>query len=401
MNVYNYVVSILIVCISYFFEIINYFDYSFVGLTASYQSSTNYCSLFAEHVSQGRNYTDFDWTTIILDTCAGRDSRIYPCLIDATQANRKLCDLFSQIQPIKLDIPEMLTEPNGYTGWLTKSSVYWPITINDEGAILRASYDMKIIDPLLVGYELERINGKYDHIYINQRTETPVFYVSSKSSTSNKIHQIRLPEQKVTTNDFLTNLKVGQRCRWCYSAIDGSNYIYISMDNSNSIERYETNGQKVISIYIQSPSGIILRNHDLWIVNSSQLIILSPRLLPDQTLTYLIKNQIDLSSLYNSPITNPLIYSDYSTFMPFHLDVDNYGRVYITGALLDLRSGNNRQSPGNNPQLYILTDGELRIPSVICAGPWGMFGVNVYHSKLKLRLLTSMNDFFFNLYSSP
>jgi len=295
----------------------------------------------------------------------------------------------------------MLSEPNGYTGWLTKSSVYWPVTINNQGAILRTSYDMKNMDQLLVGYELQRINDKYFHININQRAETPVFYIISKSSTGNKIDQIRLTEEKVTTQDLLNNIKVGQRCRWCYFAVDGSNFIYVSMDNSDSIERYENNGEKIISIYLPSPSGMIIRNHDLWIVNSSQLIILSPRQLSDQTLTYLIENQIDLSLLSDLPITNPLIFSDYSTFMPFHLDVDNYGRVYITGALLDLLSGDNRHSPGNNLQLYILADGELRMPSVICAGPWGMFGVNVYHSKLKLHMLTSTNDFVFNLYSSP
>jgi hypothetical protein len=73
-------------------------------------------------------------------------------------------------------------------------------------------------------------------------------------------------------------------------------------------------------------------HHNLWIVNNSELIILSPRILSDQSLTYLI-------------------------------DVDNYGRIYTT-------------------------DDELGIPSV-------MFGVNIYYSKLKLHMLTSTNDFLF------
>ena len=159
--------------------------------------------------------------------------------------------------------------------------------------------------------------------------------------------------------------------------------------------------KKFISIYLPSPSGIIIRNHNIWVVNNSQLIILVPRLLFNKKVTYLIKNQIDLASFYNLPITDPLFFSDYSTFRPFHLNVDNYGRVYVIGALLNLWSENDRYSPDNNPQLYILTDGEEEIPSIVCAGPWGMFGVNVYHSKLKLRMLTSTNDFYFNLYSSP
>jgi hypothetical protein len=384
------------------FEIKIFFTDTFlfihIGLTASYQSSTNYCSLFAEHVSQGRNHTNLDWTTIVLDTCAGRDPRIYPCLIDATQANKKLCDLFSQIQPVKLDSPDVLREPNGYTGWLTKTHVYWPMLINGESTILRATYDMKIMDPLLIGYELERVNGGYFHINIHQRTQIPILYISSKSSIGNKIQRIRLSEEKITTKDFLHDLKTGHRCRWCYLTTDGPNITYVSMDSSDSIEGYDNNGQKTISIYLPKPSGIIIRNHNLWIVNDTQLIILVPRLLFDETLTYLIENQIDLSSL---PITNSLIFSDYSTFLPFHLDVDNYGRVYIIGALVNLWTSNNRDSPGNNPQLYILTNAEEEITSTICAGPWGMFGVNVYHSKLKLRMLTSTNEFSFNLYSSP
>jgi hypothetical protein len=402
MNVFNYVDLILIVCLS-FKDLFCFFIciYICIGLTASYQSSTTYCSLFAEHASQGLNYTDFDWTTIVLDTCAGRDSRIYPCLIDATQADKNLCDLFKQIQPIKLDLADIETEPNGYTGFLTKSSVYWPITVNEEGIILRSSYDIKNVHPLLVGDELEKINGKYFHINIDQRTQTPVFHVSSKSSNDNKIHRIRLTNEKVTTEDFLTSVQIEQRCRWCYFAIDGPNITYVSMDNSNSIERHEYNGQKISSIYLPSPSGIIIRNHNLWVVNDSQLIILSPRLLIDQTLTYLIDHQIDLDLFYKLLITNPSTFSDYSTFMPFHLDVDNYGRIYVIGALVDLWSGNNRYSPGDNPQLYILTDGEQRIPSAFCAGPWGMFGVNVYHSKLKLRMLTSTKEFTFNLYTGP
>ncbi|CAF3353524.1 unnamed protein product [Rotaria sp. Silwood1] len=370
-------------------------------LTASYQSSTNNCSLFAEHGSQGRNYTDFDWTTIILDTCAGRDSRIYPCLIDATQAHRKLCDLFTEIQPIKLDPQKTVNETNGYTGWLTKLSAYWPMTINGEGVILRASYDMKIVDPVLIGYELETINGKYFHINLDQHTQTSIAYIITKSSIDNKIYRIRLTEQNITTNDVLNNFILEQHCQWCYFATDGPNIIFVTIDTGNSIEQYENNGQKINSIYLPAPSGIIIRNHNIWIVNNSQLIILDRYLLFDQAFTYRIKNQIDLSSFCNLPITNPLIFSDHSTFMPFHLDVDNYGRVYITGALLDILSGNSRYSPGNNPQLYILTDGEQLIPTTICAGPWGMFGVNVYHSKLKLRMLTSTNGFIFNLYSSP
>ena len=259
--------------------------------------------------------------------------------------------------------------------------------------MFRASYDLKTIDPLILGYELERIDGKYLHINIDQRSQIPVLYLSSKSSTSHSIHQIRLTDQKMTSIDFLSNVRIRQRCRWCYFAIDSSGYIYVSMDNINTIERYDINGQRITSINIPTPSGIIIRNNDLWIVNNSQLIILSPRLLPDQTLTYLIENQIDLSSLVNLPMTSP--------FMPFHLAVDNYGRVYIVGALLDLWSGNDRNLPGNNPQLYILADDEQGVSSTVCAGPWGMFGVNVYHSKLRLRMLTSMNDFFFHLYSHP
>ena len=328
-----------------------------------------------------------------MDTCAGRDPRIYPCLIDATQADRKLCDLFYQSQPIKLNPPDVVSEPSGYTGWLTKSSIYWPMNIDDEGVVFRASYDLRKIEPLVLGYELEQISGKYLHINIDQRSQIPLFYLSSKSPTSHRIHQIQLADQKITPIDFLSNLKIGQRCRWCYFAIDSSGYIYVSMDQTNTIERYDINGQKIISIHVPTSSGLIIRNDDLWIVNNSQLIILSPRLLSDQTLTYLIENQIDLSSLANLPITNP--------FMPFHLAVDNYGRVYIVGALLDLWSGNDRNVPGNNPQLFILADDEQGVPSIVCAGPWGMFGVNVYHSKLNLRMLTSMNDFFFHLYSNP
>lgn len=259
---------------------------------------------------------------------------------------------------------------------------------------------MKIINPLIIGYELENINGKYLHIIINQRIQTPVVYIKSKSSAGYRIYQIRLTDEKVSSQDFLSNFKVGQRCRWCYFATDGISYMYISMDNSNSLECYEMNGRKLISIYIPSPSGIIIRNHDLWIVNSSQLIILSPTLLSDQTLTYIIQNQIDLSLLFNSPFTNPMIFSDHSTFMPFHLDVDNYGRIYISGALLDFSSRNNRHSPGNNQQVYILSEDQLGIPSAICAGPWGMFGINVYHSKLNLRMLTSSYNYVFNLYST-
>jgi hypothetical protein len=305
------------------------------------------------------------------------------------------------MQPVKLDVPELLIEPNGYTGWLTKSSIYWPMTINGQGAIFRASYDMNTIEPFLFGYEREEIDGNYFHINIDQCTETPVVYINSKSSIDHRIHRLSLTKQKVTTQDFLMDFKVGKRCRWCYFAIDGcSNHVYMSMDNGNSIERYENNGEKVVPIHSPSPSGIIIRNHDLWIVNSSHLIILSPRQLFDETLTYLIKNQIDLSVLYNLAVPNPFILSDYSTFMPFHLDVDNYGRLYITGALLNLWSDNDRYSPGDNSQLYIVTNGEEEVPSVVCAGPWGMFGVNVYHSKLKLRMLTSTNDFVFNLYSS-
>ncbi|CAF1001170.1 unnamed protein product [Rotaria sordida] len=370
-------------------------------LTASYQSSTNNCSLFAEHVSQGRNYTNFDWTTIVLDTCAGRDPRIYPCLIDATQAHRKLCDLFWEIQPIKLDPQKIFYEPNGYTGWLTKSSVYWPMTINGEGIILRASYDIKIVDPVLIEYELETINEKYFHINIDEHTQIPIAYVVTKSLIDNKIYRIHLKEQKITANNFLNNFLLEQRCQWCYFATDGSNNIFVSMDNSDSIEQYDNNGKKMNSIYLSSPTGIIIRNYNIWIVNNSQLIILDRHLLLDQTYTYRIKNQFDLTSFYNLPITNPLIFSHILTFVPFHLDVDNYGRIYVTGALLDILSDNNRYSPGNNPQLYILTDSEQEIPSSICAGPWGMFGVNVYHSKLKLRMLTSTNDFIFHLYSSP
>ena len=356
--------------------------------------------MFAEHASQGRNYTNFDWTTIIFDTCAGRDSRIYPCLIDATQADIKLCDLLSKTQPFKLDIPEMLNEPNGYTGFLTKTSVYWPMSINDEGIILRSSYDMNVIDSILIGNELDTVNGKYFHISVDQRAQIPTFYIGSKSSIDNRIHRIRLKEQKVTTNDLFANVKIERRCQWCYFTTDGPDIIYVAMDSSNSIERYENNGGKTLSISLPAPSGMIIRNHDLWIVNGSQLIILAPRRLANGTVTYRIINQIGLASLYSLPITNPLILSGYSSFMAFHLDVDNYGRVYITGALLDLQSANDRKSPGENPQLYILSNGEQKTRLAVCAGPWGMFGVSVYHSKLKLHMLTSMDNFFFNLYSS-
>jgi hypothetical protein len=265
--------------------------------------------------------------------------------------------------------------------------------INGESVILRATYDTKIMDPLLIGNELER----YFHINIHQRTEIPILYVSSKSSIGNRIHRIRLSDEKITREHFLNTLKIRQRCQWCYFAKDGPNITYVSMDNSNSIERYENNDQKFISIYLPSPSGIIIRNQNIWVVNNSQLIILVPRLLFNKKVTYLIFNQIDLASFYNLPITVPLFFSDYSTFRPFHLDVDNYGRVYVIGALLNFGYENDR----NNPQLYILTNGEQEIPSIVCAGPWGMFGVNVYHSKLKLRMLTSANDFYFYLYSSP
>ena len=368
-----------------------------LGLTASYQLSTSYCSLFAEHVSQGRNTTDSDWSIIILDTCAGRDPRIYPCLIDATQADRTLCDLLAEIQPMKLVPPDIISEPNGYTGGLTKSSIYWPITINNEGAVLRSSDDLTNIEPLLVGHEWAMIDGKYSHIYIDQRSDPAVLYIISKFLIDSNVHQMRLTNERITEQDFLSSMPIRKPCRRCYFAIDNSNAIYISMDHSNTVERYEINAQRMTSIFVPSPAGMIIRNDDLWLVNHSHLIILSPRLLPDQSLTYLIVNQIDLSSLSN-PMKFP--HSSTSTFLPFHLDVDNYGRVYTTGALFDFWSGNNRPSSGDHPQLYILTGIDERVPSRICSGPWGMFGVHVYHSKMKLRMLTSMNDLFFHFYSN-
>ena len=373
-----------------------------LGLTASYQSSTSYCSLFAEHVSQGQNTTDIDWTTIILDTCAGRDSRIYPCLIDATQADRKLCDLFSEMQPIKLVPPHLITEPAGYTGGLTKSFMYWPMSINGEGGVLRASDDMTIINPLLFGYEWAMIDGKYSHLYIDQRSETALFYFISRSSIDLKLHQMRLTKGKVSEQDFLFHRLLRKSCQRCYFAIDSAHAIYISMDNSDTIDRHEINGEKITSIFVHSPAGMIVRNHDLWLVNNSHLIILSPRSLFDHSLTYLISNQIDLSLLpgilHRDPTVPSASYS--STFLPFHLDVDNYGRMYVTGALFNLWSGLDRQSPADDSQLYILIDVEEGIPSVSCAGSWGMFGVHVYHSKLKIRMLTSMNDFSFHFYSN-
>lgn len=361
--------------------------------------STSYCSLFAEHVSQGRNSTNIDWTTIILDTCAGRDPRIYPCLIDATQADRKLCDLFSEIQPIKLIPPHLITEPDGYTGGLTKSLIYWPMSINGEGGVLRASDDMTIINPLLFGYEWTMIDGKYSHLYIDQRSETALFYFISRSSIDLKIHQMRLTKGKVTEQDFLFHRLLRKSCQRCYFAIDSTHAIYISMDNTDTIERHEINGETITSIFVQSPAGMIVRNHDLWLVNNSHLIILSPRLLFDQSLTYLIGHQIDLSILPNVLHRNPMLLSaSSSTFLPFHLDVDNYGRMYVTGALFNLWS--DPPSTADDPQLYILTDIEGRIPTVSCAGSWGMYGVHVYHSKLKLRMLTSMDDFSFHFYSN-
>ena len=113
--------------------------------------------------------------------------------------------------------------------------------INGESVILRSTYDTKIMDPFLIGYELER----YFHINIHQRTQIPILYVSSKSSLGNRIHRIRLSEEKITRQDFLNNLKIEQRCRWCYFANDGPNITYVSMDNSDSIERYENNDQKI------------------------------------------------------------------------------------------------------------------------------------------------------------
>lgn len=254
---------------------------------------------------------------------------------------------------------------------------------------------MKISEPILIGYEFERINGKYFHININQGVQPPIFYINSISSNDYRIHQIRLTDEKITLKDFILNFKINQRCSRCYFATDDSNYIYISMDKSNSLERYENNGQKIISIHIPSPAGLIIRNNDIWIVNNSQLIILSPRLLYDQTLTYLIENQIELSLLSKSS-------RDFQNllFMPFHLDVDNYGRIYIVGALVENLSQNNRQSTGHRQQLYILVDDQLGRPSVSCAEPWGMFGINVYHSKLKLRMLTTSNNYAFNFYSN-
>lgn len=400
MNVHNYVVWIRIVGLDGDCE-----DQCLVlslGLTASYQSSKSYCSLFAEHVSQGRNRTDTDWATISLDTCAGRDPRIYPCLIDATQANRKLCDLLSEIQPIKLIPPHLIAEPDGYTGGLTKSLIYWPMNINGEGGVLRASDDMSIINPLLFGYEWPMIGGKYSQVSIDQRSGTSLFYFISRSATDLQLHQMRLNKNKVTEDDFLFHRLLRKSCQRCYFAIDGSRAIYISMDQSNTIERHEINDDKMTSIFVQSPAGMIVRNHDLWLVNNSHLIILSPRSLLDQNLMYLISNQIDLSLLPTILHKNPLLLSAASTltFLPFHLDVDNYGRIYITGALFNLWSDHDHQLSADDSQLYIFTDIDDGIPSVSCAGAWGMYGVNVYHSKLKLRMLTSLNDFSFHFYSN-
>ena len=305
------------------------------------------------------------------------------------------------MQPLSLEVGQAPSDQSACTGWLTKSSVYWPVNIGGESTVSYASYDMATVNQMHVDTDSDASDPRYFHVNVDQRGQIPIVHIGSKSTAGNRIHRMHVTHAKEHTQVSLPGpLRVGEHCQWCYFATDGSNVTYVSMDNKNFIERHETDGQKSVSIHLPSPAGMIVRHHNLWIVNSSHFVILAPRRSFDRPLTYVVANQIDLASIYRSTVSNPFVVPDEVTFHPYHLDVDNYGRVYITGALLDPSIGQHRYAPGGNQQLFILTDGQQATPSILCAGAWGMFGVNVFHSKLKVRMLTATDRFTFNLYAS-